>query len=52
MKAVSNTRVVVVGNGMVGYKFCEKLLSRKKTDRILPSLYLVKNPVLPMTEYI
>ncbi len=30
MKAVSNTRIVVVGNGMVGYKFCEKLLSRKK----------------------
>lgn len=30
MKAVSNTRIVVVGNGMVGYKFCEKLLSKKK----------------------
>lgn len=30
MKTVSNTRIVVVGNGMVGYKFCEKLLSRKK----------------------
>jgi nitrite reductase (NADH) large subunit len=26
--ASSNTRVVVVGNGMVGYKFCEKLLAK------------------------
>ncbi|MHA4739284.1 nitrite reductase large subunit NirB [Dyadobacter sp. MSC1_007] len=32
MKTVSNTRIVVVGNGMVGYKFCEKLLARKKSD--------------------
>ncbi len=24
----SNTRVVVLGNGMVGYKFCEKLLAK------------------------
>lgn len=30
MKTVSDTRIVVVGNGMVGYKFCEKLLSRQK----------------------
>lgn len=30
MKTVSDTRIIVVGNGMVGYKFCEKLLSRKK----------------------
>jgi nitrite reductase (NADH) large subunit len=30
MNTTSNTHVVVVGNGMVGYKFCEKLLARKK----------------------
>ncbi|MEO6285905.1 MAG: nitrite reductase large subunit NirB [Dyadobacter sp.] len=30
MNTTSNTHVVVVGNGMVGYKFCEKLLNRKK----------------------
>jgi nitrite reductase (NADH) large subunit len=28
-----NTRIVVAGNGMVGYKFCEKLLARRKNDR-------------------
>ncbi|WNJ17839.1 nitrite reductase large subunit NirB [Pontibacter sp. G13] len=26
-------RVVVVGNGMVGYKFCEKFVAQKGTDR-------------------
>jgi nitrite reductase (NADH) large subunit len=30
MNTTSNIHVVVVGNGMVGYKFCEKLLGRKK----------------------
>lgn len=28
MEASSKTKVVVVGNGMVGYKFCEKLLAK------------------------
>ncbi|SDM06750.1 assimilatory nitrite reductase (NAD(P)H) large subunit precursor [Siphonobacter aquaeclarae] len=28
MEMTGRTRVVVVGNGMVGYKFCEKLLAR------------------------
>lgn len=35
MKTVSNIRIVVVGNGMVGYKFCEKLLAKKKSDQQL-----------------
>ncbi len=26
----TNIRVVVVGNGMVGYKFCEKLIAKAK----------------------
>ena len=29
------SRVIVVGNGMVGYKFCEKLRSRSKEDKII-----------------
>lgn len=29
------SRIVVVGNGMVGYKFCEKLRSRSKDHRII-----------------
>lgn len=33
MKANTNTHIVVIGNGMVGYKFCEKLLARKKNDQ-------------------
>jgi nitrite reductase (NADH) large subunit len=33
MNTTSNIHVVVVGNGMVGYKFCEKLLGRKKDDQ-------------------
>src|SRR5687768_13439245 len=28
-------RVIVVGNGMVGYKFCEKLVNRKKNIEIV-----------------
>src|SRR5688572_33273604 len=28
-------RIVVVGNGMVGYKFCEKLRSRSKDCEII-----------------
>jgi nitrite reductase (NADH) large subunit len=30
MKAKINTHIVVIGNGMVGYKFCEKLLAKEK----------------------
>ncbi|GAA4413264.1 nitrite reductase large subunit NirB [Nibrella viscosa] len=30
MKADTNKRVVVIGNGMVGYKFCEKLVAKEK----------------------
>lgn len=33
MNTISNTHIVVIGNGMVGYKFCEKLLARKKSDQ-------------------
>ncbi len=33
MNTQTNTRIVVVGNGMVGYKFCEKLLAKKNDDR-------------------
>ncbi|MCF2519604.1 nitrite reductase large subunit NirB [Dyadobacter sp. CY351] len=33
MNAITNTHIVVIGNGMVGYKFCEKLLARKKSDQ-------------------
>jgi nitrite reductase (NADH) large subunit len=33
MKTISNIHIVVIGNGMVGYKFCEKLLARKKPDQ-------------------
>ena len=29
------SRVIVVGNGMVGYKFCEKLRSRSKQHEII-----------------
>jgi nitrite reductase (NADH) large subunit len=32
MNTNANTHIVVIGNGMVGYKFCEKLLARKKND--------------------
>lgn len=34
MKANRSTRIVVIGNGMVGYKFCEKLLSKGKKDQV------------------
>lgn len=30
MNANTQTRVVVIGNGMVGYKFCEKLVAKEK----------------------
>ncbi|WP_031526338.1 nitrite reductase large subunit NirB [Dyadobacter crusticola] len=30
MKHELNIRIVVIGNGMVGFKFCEKLLSKRK----------------------
>ncbi|GAA4458338.1 nitrite reductase large subunit NirB [Nibrella saemangeumensis] len=33
MKADTNKRVVVIGNGMVGYKFCEKLVAKEKNGR-------------------
>ncbi|MCF2442787.1 nitrite reductase large subunit NirB [Dyadobacter sp. CY345] len=33
MKANTNTHIVIIGNGMVGYKFCEKLLAKKKNDQ-------------------
>ncbi|TLV02716.1 nitrite reductase large subunit NirB [Dyadobacter luticola] len=33
MNSIRNIRIVVAGNGMVGYKFCEKLLARKKTEQ-------------------
>ncbi|WP_207509237.1 nitrite reductase large subunit NirB [Telluribacter humicola] len=33
MSANTNKRIVVVGNGMVGYKFCEKLLAKAKNDQ-------------------
>jgi nitrite reductase (NADH) large subunit len=32
MKAQTTIHIVVVGNGMVGYKFCEKLLAKEKKD--------------------
>ena len=32
MNTNTNTRVVVIGNGMVGYKFCEKLVAREKNS--------------------
>lgn len=31
MSTSTETRVVVIGNGMVGYKFCEKLIAKEKT---------------------
>jgi nitrite reductase (NADH) large subunit len=33
MEANRNKRIVVIGNGMVGYKFCEKLLAKEKDDK-------------------
>lgn len=33
MKAQNDIHIVVVGNGMVGYKFCEKLLSRNQNNQ-------------------
>ncbi len=33
MNANTNRRVVVIGNGMVGYKFCEKLLAKEKNGQ-------------------
>lgn len=33
MIANTNNRVVVIGNGMVGYKFCEKLIAKEKSDQ-------------------
>ncbi|GAB4015587.1 nitrite reductase large subunit NirB [Spirosoma koreense] len=33
MNTHTNTRVVVIGNGMVGYKFCEKLVAKEKSGR-------------------
>lgn len=35
MKAQSTIHIVVIGNGMVGYKFCEKLLAKEKKIRFL-----------------
>ncbi|GAB3036897.1 nitrite reductase large subunit NirB [Spirosoma pulveris] len=33
MNTNKNRRVVVIGNGMVGYKFCEKLVAKEKNDQ-------------------
>jgi nitrite reductase (NADH) large subunit len=33
MEAQKTIQIVVIGNGMVGYKFCEKLLSKRKNDQ-------------------
>ena len=33
MKANTNRRVVVIGNGMVGFKFCEKLIAKEKNEQ-------------------
>ncbi|MFD2932333.1 nitrite reductase large subunit NirB [Spirosoma flavum] len=33
MNANTNKRVVVIGNGMVGYKFCEKLIAKEKNEQ-------------------
>ncbi|MBE7174689.1 MAG: NAD(P)/FAD-dependent oxidoreductase, partial [Williamsia sp.] len=33
MNTSTNTRVVVIGNGMVGYKFCEKLVAKEKSGK-------------------
>ncbi|GAB3733689.1 nitrite reductase large subunit NirB [Spirosoma lituiforme] len=33
MNTNKNTRVVVIGNGMVGYKFCEKLVAKEKNGQ-------------------
>ncbi|CAG5016238.1 Nitrite reductase [NAD(P)H] [Dyadobacter sp. CECT 9275] len=35
MNAQTSLRIVVIGNGMVGYKFCEKLLAKRKKDGLL-----------------
>ncbi|GAB3759024.1 nitrite reductase large subunit NirB [Spirosoma pomorum] len=35
MQPRTNTNIVVIGNGMVGYKFCEKLLAKNKTGQPL-----------------
>ena len=32
MEANTSKRIVVIGNGMVGYKFCEKLLAKEKKE--------------------
>jgi len=34
MKTQTTIHIVVIGNGMVGYKFCEKLISKQKNDQI------------------
>ncbi|MDB5242492.1 MAG: nitrite reductase [Spirosoma sp.] len=33
MNTNTNRQVVVIGNGMVGYKFCEKLVAKQKNER-------------------
>src|SRR3989337_1928918 len=35
LKSFAMSRIIVVGNGMVGYKFCEKLRSRSKEHEII-----------------
>jgi nitrite reductase (NADH) large subunit len=32
---MSKPTIIVVGNGMVGYKFCEKLLARSSQFQII-----------------
>lgn len=40
MSTNTNTRVVVIGNGMVGFKFCEKLVAKeKKGQRITLTVF-------------
>ncbi|WP_460635307.1 nitrite reductase large subunit NirB [Larkinella harenae] len=33
MNTNTNKRIIVIGNGMVGYKFCEKLIAKEKNER-------------------
>ncbi|QDK83568.1 nitrite reductase large subunit [Spirosoma sp. KCTC 42546] len=33
MNTNTNRRVVVIGNGMVGYKFCEKIVAKEKNEQ-------------------
>lgn len=39
MENHSKTKIVVVGNGMVGYKFCEKLIAKAGVDKFEITVY-------------